>query len=98
MIARCFWLVLALALSAPVASQDAARRSRLADAFAAADAGRLDLAGTRAFAGDPLLHWLQASVLARDLRSADAAAVMGVLDQAGCATYSMESVEPQVEP
>ena len=83
MIARCFWLVLALALSAPVASQDAARRSRLADAFAAADAGRLDLAGTRAFAGDPLLHWLQASVLARDLRSADAAAVMGVLDQAG---------------
>jgi soluble lytic murein transglycosylase len=83
MIARCFWLVLALALSSTAVGQDAARRSRLAAAFAAADAGRLDLAGTRAFAGDPLLPWLQASVLARDLRSAEPAAVARVLDDAG---------------
>jgi len=56
----------------PRPHQDARRMRALETAFAAADAGTLTLdqaAGT--FRGDPLLPWLQATILRRQLRTAD---------------------------
>ena len=76
-------LVLALFLPLQASAQADDRRGRLREAFAAADAGRLDRAGARAFSGDPLYPWLQAAVVARDPRSADADAVAAVLATAG---------------
>ena len=76
-------LVLALLVPSAACAQDAERRARLRAAFAAADAGTLDLPGTRAFEGDPLQPWLQATVIARDPRAADPAAVAAVLAATG---------------
>lgn len=76
-------LVLLLLLPAVALAQDGDRRARLRSAFAAADAGTLDLAATGAFDGDALQPWLQATVVARDPARADANAVAQVLDAAG---------------
>ena len=72
-------LVLALMVSGAACGQVDERRERLRAAFAAADAGRLDLSAARAHAGDPLYPWLQAAVIAQDLPKADAASVQQIL-------------------
>jgi soluble lytic murein transglycosylase len=68
----------------PRPHQDARRMRALESAFAAADAGTLTLeqaAGT--FRGDPLLPWLQATILRRQLRTADARVVHPLLQAWG---------------
>ncbi len=74
-----------IALLAPTATwaQETTRRADLREAFASADAGRLDLSQAARFANDPLYPWLQATVLARQIDSVPSPTVQSALDRMG---------------
>jgi soluble lytic murein transglycosylase len=68
----------------PRPHQDARRLRALEAAFAAADAGSLALdQATAQFRGDPLLPWLQATILKKQVRTADPRVVHPLLQAWG---------------
>jgi soluble lytic murein transglycosylase len=81
---RRFGALLAILLVCQGAcAQEGERRAGLRAAFIAADSGQLSLEQAARWSGDRLYPWLQASVLKRQLATADSARVQGVLDSIG---------------
>ncbi len=71
-----------LAAGSPTAgTRDTGQQAQVRDALALAEAGRLDPAGARRIARDPLAPWIGYATLHHDLASSDPAAVRAFLDQ-----------------
>jgi len=81
---RRFAVLLATLFACHVATaQDGERRAGLKAAFIAADSGQLTLEQAARWSGDRLYPWLQASVLKRQVATADAGRVQAVLESIG---------------
>ena len=76
-------VLLCLGGAPPAVAHDTPRLRELDAAFDAADAGSLDLMQAARYARDPLYPWLQASILRRQLATADPATVHPVLQALG---------------
>ncbi len=76
-------LLAALFACHAVAAQDSERRAGLRAAFIAADSGQLSLEQAARWSGDRLYPWLQASVVRKQLASAEPARVQALLEPMG---------------
>jgi len=76
-------VLLCLGGAPPAVAHDTPRLRDLHAAFDAADAGSLDLVQAARYARDPLYPWLQASILRRQLPTAEPATVLSYLDSGG---------------
>lgn len=83
MLRRLPLILAALLVCTSAQSQASERRSEMRAAFIAAETGQMGLQQARRLASDPLYPWLQATILRKQIATADSETVRNVLEPMG---------------